>query len=115
MSKSKKQDQSSDQAAAYVAGLAGHPKTKSGKLSPNGLACLCGCGAVTVRTVAKFQSGHDAKLKGRMVRIVEDRVLETDQPIPEEAIPFLMVEGIAGYTISERGVLSGPAGSRQYL
>lgn len=78
-------------------GVADHPRTKSGKLSPNGLPCLCGCGAATVRTVAKFQSGHDAKLKGRMVRMAEGRVLDTDEPIPTIAIPFLVDEGIAGF------------------
>ena len=92
--------------------IEGHPRTKSGKLSPNGLPCLCGCGGQTTRTVAKFISGHDAKLKGRMSRFVDDRVLETDAPIPEIALPFLTEDGITGYTLS-KGMLSGPTGRRQ--
>jgi hypothetical protein len=78
------------------------PRLKSGRLSPKGLPCLCGCGEETATEGAKFKTGHDARLKGILTRIFEDRRNKGDS-IPAVARVFLKEEGLVGFKAIVRG------------
>lgn len=81
-------------------------RLKSGRLSSKGIPCLCGCGDPTATDGARFLTGHDARLKGRMRRIASESEKKGDSPLPKIALPFLREEpGIAGFGMDEAGAL----------
>lgn len=67
-------------------------RNAAGRLTARGLTCLCGCGQATVTYEAKFVSGHDAKLRKRLLE---------GEEIPAIILPFFEVEGtvIAGLAL----------------
>lgn len=71
------------------------PKAEKESKGPSakGLSCLCGCGQATVTDSAKFIPGHDAKLKGLLLK-VERGELPKNQ-VPEIAKPFLQRSGMS--------------------
>lgn len=62
--------------------------------SAKGLPCLCGCGQPTVTDSAKFIPGHDAKLKGLLLKVERGEVKKSE--IPEVAKPFLQRSSMSG-------------------
>jgi hypothetical protein len=72
-----------------------HARLKSGRLSAKGLACLCGC-AETTSDTAKFLVGHDVRLKTILKGVAAEET--SSSKIPRIAIPFLVEEGICGFT-----------------
>lgn len=78
---------------AGPAKLGAYDRRLDGSLSARGLTCLCGCGAQTVTTDARFVAGHDAKMRAAIVR---------GGAIPEIVLPmFLNGEVIAGLALVE--------------
>lgn len=77
-------------------------RLRSGRLSSKMLTCLCGCGEETATPGARFLTGHDARLKGRLIRMYEERPLDEDE-IPEIALPFLAEEdGLCGFRMYKK-------------
>lgn len=67
----------------------------NGKLSAEGLSCLCGCGQPTKTDKAKFIPGHDAKLKSLLLRL-ERGEAEKGERVPEIAKKFLQKSPLSG-------------------
>lgn len=74
--------QQADDAVVRQAG--GVVRNSAGRLSARDLPCLCGCGEDTVTRDAWFVSGHDAKLRKRLLE---------GEEIPQIIRPFFEVEG----------------------
>lgn len=55
--------------------------------SAKGLPCLCGCGQPTRTEKAKFIPGHDAKLKGVLLKVERGELPKS--AVPDVAKPFL--------------------------
>lgn len=68
------------------------PKAK--KKSAKGLPCLCGCGQPTITDSARFIPGHDAKLKGLLLKVERGELKKS--AIPEVAKPFLQKSAMSG-------------------
>ncbi len=78
-------------------------RLKSGRLSSKGMSCLCGCGEDTATDGARFRTGHDARLKGTLGRILAGNKRDGDA-ISTEVRPFLQEDGgIVGYTAQFKG------------
>ena len=67
---------------------------KDGKKSAKGLSCLCGCGQATLTDAAKFRPGHDAKLKGVLLKVERGELPKSN--VPEIAKPFLQRSEMSG-------------------
>jgi hypothetical protein len=69
-----------------------------------GLPCLCGCGAATHTPKAAFLSGHDAKLRQRVLKLGED--------LPEVVRPFFEAGAtVAGLQLVDGAVVDTKNGS----